>query len=85
MDVLFNSIVSGIASILARVLPDSAGLPSSVSGAFTYLINGLYGVSLIIPATTILQVTAATVAFEFIMLIWWGVRFLLNLFRGSGG
>ena len=84
METIWNEISNAFFTIMGKALPDSVGLPTAISGAFTYFVDALYSFNLIIPASTILDVIKYTLVFEVGMMAWHGARFIFNLVRGSG-
>lgn len=81
---LINTIWNEVINFIASIFPDSTGLPSAVSTAINFLLDKLYGFSLIVPADDIILIIQYTIVFEAMVLIWHFVRWVINLVRGSG-
>lgn len=88
IDTLLSWIINGMIGLLS-LLPDKNPFPSGFDTAFdwlsdivssiVYTLNGADGVG-----SNLIVIFLLFLSFEFSMFVWSGVKFIINVIRGSG-
>jgi len=68
---------------LLNLLPEG-DLPIQISESFTLIVGHMKAWNSVFPVTELLQVVAAVVFFEIVLLGWKITKWLIHIIRGSG-
>jgi len=76
---LFGNILQAVLSLLP-----TATLPVEITSAIQWMVDSLFAWNWIIPASALLNVVLLSIALYTGMFAFSGLRYILNLIRGSG-